>query len=145
MPETRRIQHDRLKDLALLEIFLNNAGTSLNSFRYFNTRPLSSISNHLITILLFEEEFPIGYGHIDKEEGVNWLGICIAQNSTGKSYGKSIMNELVSFADIEFLDLKLTVDRINHRAISLYEKFNFHISDTRSLKYFVMEREFFRS
>lgn len=111
-----------------LRQFLNNAGNSTDSFRYFKNRPLSIIENHLITLLYYDNSKPVGYGHLDKENGTVWLGICIAENSQGKGIGKSIMNELMRQAELmEVKSIHLSVDNNNQYAQSLYKAYNFAV------------------
>lgn len=111
-----------------LSFFILNAGNSLDSFRYFKSRELSCIKNHLTTILLYEKNSPVGYGHLDNDNGVIWLGICISEVNKGKGLGKLIMANLLEFAKKNSLpSVQLTVDKSNVVAISLYEKFGFKI------------------
>lgn len=109
-----------------LNLFLINAGDSLTTFRYFSSRPVSVLSNHLTTVLLYENGLPIGYGHLDKDGGTIWLGICIRQDKKNKGYGKLVMNKLISDAiENKVPIIKLSVDKGNVDAISLYDKFGF--------------------
>lgn len=113
-------------DLGMLSQFLLSAGSSLNTFRYFQNRPLSIIENHLITCLLVIENQPVGYGHLDKDADTVWLGIAVSEGFKGKGLGKLIMNFLISAArDKRLSKVKLTVDENNTSAISLYESFGF--------------------
>jgi ribosomal protein S18 acetylase RimI-like enzyme len=113
-------------DLEMLNQFLMSAGSSLNTFRYFQNRPLSVIENHLVTCLLINENQPVGYGHLDKDGDTVWLGIAVSEGFKGKGLGKLIMDFLISAARNNRLSkVKLTVDENNTNAISLYEKFSF--------------------
>jgi len=130
------------EDLQLLSAFLKDAGSSLNTFRYFGKRPLEIIQNHRYTILVLNENStPIGYGHLDPQEDIVWLGICVAENQVGKGYGKVIMAELTQKADFDGIsELILQVDKANVSAIKLYKKFNFIISEERDGLYLIMKR-----
>ncbi len=109
-----------------LQLFIDNAGNSLDTFRYFKLRPLSCIQSHICTLLLYENNLPIGYGHLDHENGIVWLGICISQFHKGKGLGKLMMTELVENARLNIVSrLQLTVDCDNVGAINLYHKFGF--------------------
>jgi GNAT superfamily N-acetyltransferase len=109
-----------------LNLFLKNAGDSLNTFRYFSSRDIFVLNNHLITVMVYEDELPVGYGHLDKDGETIWLGICVCQNKKGKGYGKLVMNRLIEEAVLNKISsLKLTVDSINKEAIMLYKKFAF--------------------
>lgn len=108
-----------------IEAFLARAGNSLTSFRYFKTRPITVISNHVITILGYENDEPIAYGHLDKEGENIWLGICIQEAKKSNGHGTEIMHFLINTANDMCLNLKLTVDSANIAGIRLYEKFGF--------------------
>jgi RimJ/RimL family protein N-acetyltransferase len=117
------------KDIDSLLIFLQNAGTSLLTFRYFSKRPLESIQNHYCTLLYFDEyDFPVGYGHLDPQDELIWLGICVAQNHLKKGYGNEILFELCKEAENQNVkEILLKVDKQNLNAINLYKKFDFVI------------------
>ena len=104
--------------------FLKNCKESLISFRYFNSRDLSAIDNHVLTVLYYNNENPIGYGHLDKENGKVWLGICLADDFRGVGIGKKIMSYMINLSKT---DIYLSVDKENIAAINLYEMFGFHI------------------
>ena len=55
------------KDMKLIETFLSLVGSSLNSFRYFNKRLLTVISNHIVTVIIIRDNVPIGYGSLGKD------------------------------------------------------------------------------
>lgn len=116
------------ENINLLQNFINELKNSEKHFRYFNSRDISIIQNHLLTILLIdgEENYPIGYGHLDKDGDDLWLGICILSEYQGKGLGKKIMNYLIDFAQQKNVSqIKLTVDNDNILAIKLYEKLGF--------------------
>ena len=48
--------------------FIINCGSSLSYFRYFDKRSYEIIYNHTQTILLYEENEVVGYGHLDNEK-----------------------------------------------------------------------------
>lgn len=106
--------------------FLEIAGDSLKSFRYYNSRPLSVINNHIVTLILIEDDLPIGYGHLDKEDEVVWLGIAICDKYKGKGLGVKIMDRLIEHAKMNYLkEINLSVDSENTSAVNLYKKFGF--------------------
>ena len=109
--------------------FLDSAGSSLETFRYFKKRPLSILQNHFSTYVGFTGSAPRSYGHLDVEDGTMWLGICVSEDYRSRGAGKQMMSRLVEDfnAQDQFRELFLTVDTVNHVAISLYEKFNFSI------------------
>ena len=76
--------------------FINKIEDSLNTFKYFNSRPFSIIENHLVTILLSDSNQNVGYGHLEIENDIVWLGIAIDSQKKGKGYGNQIMNYLIS-------------------------------------------------
>jgi len=109
-----------------LKSFLSFAGSSLNTFRYFNKRELSTINNHLLTVLCYNNSEPIGYGHIDCEKDKYWLGICVTESHLGKGIGKKIIIYLIEESlNLNVDEVYLSVDEENIEAINLYEKFGF--------------------
>ncbi len=118
------------QDLKLIETFLSVAGSSLNSFRYFNKRPLTVISNHIATVLLIKDNVPIGYGHLDKDSESVWLGVAISELMKGRGYGKMLIEYLLKIAkENKVNEVKLSVDRNNKDAIRLYGYFGFITTD----------------
>lgn len=120
------INKNSLKDIELLKLFISSMGNSVDSFRYYKSRPISVIENHLVTVILLVDNLPVGYGHLDKDGNNIWLGIAISQDYTGKGYGKMLMSYLVSKADVSGIkEVKLSVDKSNVKAIKLYNYFEF--------------------
>jgi ribosomal protein S18 acetylase RimI-like enzyme len=116
------------KNNYLINDFLSNAGSSLDSFRYFAKRPLSIISNHICTFLFIKNNIPICYGHLDKDEDIIWLGIAVIEKEKGNGLGKKMMAQLIQTAKEQNIpSIHLTVDTTNENAIKLYEKFGFKI------------------
>ncbi|WP_348799448.1 GNAT family N-acetyltransferase [Flavobacterium adhaerens] len=113
-------------NIALLEQFVENIGDSEKTFRYFKSRPLSVIANHLVTVLAVDNNMPMAYGHLDKEEDVIWLGIAVSENNKGKGLGNLVMNYLINYADqMKIKELSLSVDADNTIASNMYKKFRF--------------------
>lgn len=107
--------------------FLSLAGDSLKTFRYFNSRGFEVINNHLITYLLKVRDRAVGYGHLDKEADIVWLGIVVAEHEKGKGYGSFLMRGLIDKAEqLGIHKIQLSVDDENALAILLYKKFGFH-------------------
>ncbi len=126
--ESAEILTIRPGDEGYLKSFLAIAGSSLESFRYFDKRPLSVIKNHIVTCVLMQNEQVIGYGHLDKDGNEVWLGIAIAEKFKGMGYGNKIMAHLVSKAQEKGIkNISLTVDLNNSQARKLYEKFGFSL------------------
>ena len=110
----------------LLETFIAIAGKSLSTFRYFNQREITVIENHLCTYIIMEEDKPVAYGHLDKEDNIIWLGIAVSETSQGKGFGKNMMNKLIDTAkELKVETIHLSVDEDNETAIKLYNKFGF--------------------
>lgn len=140
-----------VKDISLVDInsnnsslitqFLNGASESIKSFRYFNSRPLSVISNHIKTVIALCDNKPIGYGHLDKESNTIWFGVAISDNFKGKGIGKKITTYLINYADCsEIIELKLSVDINNVIAINMYKKFGFTIDKKLNTNVLIMKR-----
>ena len=119
-----------------LEEFIKAIGSSSGSFRYYNSRDISIIKNHITTFLLYDKEF-VGYGHLDKEKDKVWLGICVKEGSFGKGYGKKIMDRLLNSYNGK---IYLSVDKDNFRAIQLYTLFDF-VEINRNDQMVYMERK----
>ena len=136
----KRIKNDS-KDIMLLRIFLKNAGDSLKKFRYFKHRPLNIISHHRYTILIFDNnKTPVAYGHLDPDQEIVWLGICVSEAATGKGYGRQIMTNLINEASrIGLKEIFLKVDSNNTKAISLYQNFCFDIMSEEKDECFIMK------
>ena len=127
------------EDRQLIHRFLVNAGIdTLRSFTYFDSRSLDILDNHVVTLVLEDDDKSIiGYGHLDKEDETVWLGIALSQGHKGKGLGKVIMDALISSASEESVDeIKLSVYKDNVPAQKLYEKFGFKLSDQTKKSYF---------
>ncbi len=114
-------------NISILKRFLELAGDSLVNFRYFQSRPLNVIENHIVTyIILNDMNIPVCYGHLDKENDRVWLGIAVIAEQRGNGYGNLMMNELILMAkNLKLKEIHLSVDFNNNKAIKLYEKFGF--------------------
>lgn len=118
------------QNISLLKIFIDQIGTAAETFRYFNNRQSDVISKHLTTLLLLHNDLPLAYGHLEEENKIVWLGICVLPGSAGKGLGKLMMHRLVETArQLNLLSIQLTVDKPNIPAIKLYEQFNFRKTD----------------
>ena len=114
-------------NIDLLKDFILKIGTNAKLFRYYNSRPISIIKNHLVTLLLIDGEKTIAYGHLDKEKENIWLGICVLPEYTSSGYGKKMMDALLEEGKkLNLSQIVLTVDKDNCNAISLYEKMRFY-------------------
>ena len=85
----------------LINEFLNSAGSSLTSFRYFNSRSTGVIKNHIVTYIFLVDDLPVGYGHLDKEDEIVWLGIAVIEHEKGKGYGAFLIHELIDKARLK--------------------------------------------
>lgn len=114
------------RDFEAIRVFLQNAGASLSSFRYFSTRSADALRSHLVTALFYLEDVPVGYGHLDREGDKIWLGIAVTENMVGRGIGTYIMRFLIDHARVASIKrISLSVDESNTGAISLYKKFGF--------------------
>lgn len=97
------------------------------NFKYFSSRSIDVLDNHLITILLISGTTVLGYGHIDLENR-KWLGVYVSLNHRGKSLGKIIINELLKRSKKIGLDtISLSVFKTNTIAINLYKNLGFEV------------------
>jgi RimJ/RimL family protein N-acetyltransferase len=116
---------ENTSDTDLVKRFIETAGKSLDTFRYFSSRPTSVISNHLITLVGIENDIPVAYGHLETENGCTWLGVCVSEKWIGTGKGGEVVSSLLKFADTRGLVVSLTVDEDNFKARNLYEKSGF--------------------
>ncbi len=114
-------------DAPLLQKFLESAGSSLERFRYFSNRTFDVLKNHLLTVMILDdEENPLAYGHLDFEGGTVWMGNCVIETEIGKGYGNKITQLLLNYArDFNIEKIKVSSDDDNYPAINLYESFGF--------------------
>ena len=94
------------------------------TFRYFDSRDESCFDNHFYHFILNDPD-PVGYGHLDYEDGMMWLGMCVFDSYVGKGYGKSILKTLID--NRKNHNLHLSVDKDNFKAINLYLSNGFKI------------------
>lgn len=122
-----QFQHISEENIYLIENFLSVLGNGAESFRYFSKRPIDIVLNHLLTVVILDEnQLPIAYGHLDREEVNLWLGIAVAEKAQGLGVGKMMLQYLINYAkDQGELFITLTVDKINFKAIRLYETHKF--------------------
>ncbi len=112
----------------VLKKFIENLDEEKNTFRYYNTRDIDVISNHVYTVLLLLNGDPISYGHLDKEGNAVWLGILVIKEYQGKGVSKVMMDLLLKKAKMLKLDtIQLSVDKDNKKAVKLYEKYKFKL------------------
>lgn len=138
-------------DTKLLQQFIDEAGSSLQSFRYFSKRPLAVIKNHACTFLLMDENIPVAYGHLDIEDEATiaancgseeknnkpvnktiWLGVAVSEAHVGLGLGAMMMYKLIAFAKENAIPkIRLSVDNTNTAAIKMYEKMGFILQEKK--------------
>tara|TARA_B100000287_G_C20534600_1_gene742210 strand:- start:404 stop:838 length:435 start_codon:yes stop_codon:yes gene_type:complete len=112
----------------LVQQFVDGAGKSLSSFSYFENRSLDVLQNHIVTLLGYEGDKPIAYGHLDLDEnGIVWLGVAISEGFTGLGYGEKMVRDLIRCGNDagSLKEITLSVYKDNIPAQKLYEKLNF--------------------
>jgi perosamine synthetase len=126
----------RQATLPHLQDFLHNPIPP--TFRYYETRsPVTCLVTHQLTVLLYDENIPVAYGHLDD----SWIGICVLPSSQRKGYGSYILDFLILYAKANGnVYTRLTVDLENEAAIQLYKKKEFYTAETTE-KYHLMQRE----
>lgn len=130
-------------DLQLLQEFLDNAGNSLDTFRYYSKRPLSVTAQHLCTLLLINDNKPVAYGHLDPEKERTWLGIAVLSSLKGRGFGKRMMDLLISKAREKHCpEIFLSVDKENKAAIRLYQSCGFTIVQELNTGIYLMNLPF---
>jgi GNAT superfamily N-acetyltransferase len=123
MPEYKLVRANE----QLLQQFIMDLQEGAASFRYYKTRPLSIITHHLTTLILTNtHNYPVAYGHLEKENNVLWLGIAVADNYKGLGLGKQMMHALIDTARKKReTAITLSVDNDNKVAQQLYHQFGF--------------------
>ena len=107
-----------------------------SSFRYFSSRSIDITRNHVLTIVGLVDDLPIAYGHIDHENNINWLGICVLERCQGNGYGKKILNHLINYIySNNISNIQLSVDIDNYIAINLYLKNRFKFKQIYKTNY----------
>lgn len=99
---------------------------SKDSFRYFRNRPYEVVRQHLCTLMLSNAGADIGYGHLETEGAVTWLGIALTDSELGRGWGRVLMQRLLEEASArDIAELSLRVDKDNLRGIRLYQQYGF--------------------
>lgn len=110
-------------------------GAGAGSFRYFNSRPFEIVRGHIAALALKVEGRTVGYGHVEIERNVPWLGIALVEASVGQGWGKVIMSELLARARrVGLEEIHLKVDHSNEPAIHLYTTFGFQLCVEKTSK-----------
>ena len=122
----------------MIKEFLEHMNAEKSSFRYFDKRNLSVLKNHVETVILKVNKSFAGYGHLDKEGDIVWLGIVVLKEFQGMGFGAKIMNELIKKAiALNLSFIKLSVDTKNLVARALYVKKGFRlIKETKEICYY---------
>jgi GNAT superfamily N-acetyltransferase len=114
-------------DEPLVALFIAKLKKGASFFRYYARRPISIINNHLVTLVLISEEnIPLAYGHLEKENNIVWLGIAVADSYQNKGLGKIMLSHLIETARFKLENtISLSVDKNNYIAQKLYRSFGF--------------------
>ena len=134
-------------NINLLNDFINKIKINNNKhFRYYRTRDINSIKNHIITILLFDINInsgsAIGYAHIDYVDDTYWFGIYLDENYRGNKIGDLIIKYILSHNKLfNINEINLTVDIENINAIKLYKNNHFNIVNIDNINiYYLMNK-----
>jgi ribosomal protein S18 acetylase RimI-like enzyme len=133
--QIKQIFYNNDFDLISLQNLLLECVEGTKTFRYFEKRGLEEIKNHLMTFLYYNNDKCVGYGHLEKENNIVWLGILVSDLHTNKGFGKKIMDHLLNSYDGE---ITLSVDKKNHNALSLYKNKGFTIEEEKEY-YYIMK------
>ena len=119
--------------------FLKNIKNT--NFRYFHTRDILCLNNHILTIVLYDiiNNTYVGYGHIDFDDK-HWIGLYIDTKYQNMKYGSLLFNYLLKHNNVNTIkNIYLTVDRNNINAIKLYKNYDFNIINEYD-SYYLMEK-----
>ncbi len=123
-------------------LFLDTAGPSLNSFRYFKKRPFDVIDRHIATLVCFAGAVPVAYGHLDPEDNIAWLGLCVTHHLRGRGYGTLVLDALLDIVTQQRLPcVRLSVDKNNDSAMRLYQRRYFApVADSENILIMELQR-----
>jgi ribosomal protein S18 acetylase RimI-like enzyme len=124
----KKLKYNKVEDISLLKKFLEDNSSGTKNFRYFEKRPLEIIKNHIVTYIFFDGVEIIGYGHLDLEDGLVWLGVMVSEKYRGKGFGKKIVKKLIKCHNG---DITLSVDSDNKKAYNLYSSLKFTIIEKK--------------
>lgn len=84
------------------------------------------IDRHIATLVCFVGAVPVAYGHLDPEDNIAWLGLCVTHHLRGRGYGTLVLDALLDIATHQQLPcVRLSVDKNNDSAIRLYLRRHF--------------------
>jgi GNAT superfamily N-acetyltransferase len=117
-------------DVQSVRLFIEDLKQGAENFRYFQSRPIEIIHNHLATILILNEsDYPVAYGHLEKEGDILWLGLAVADGYVNQGLGNKMMNRLIDLAkQNDETAISLSVDKTNLKAQKLYLNHGFQKS-----------------
>lgn len=125
-------------NIELIEQFLSNCDKSLETFRYFSSRDISkAVSCHEATIILERKNEIIGYAHLDNDGDNTWLGVCVVDKWVGFGFGQTLMEQILKRRKSK--TIRLTVDKSNQSAISLYYRCGFKYKEDLTESIILME------
>lgn len=132
-----KITYDKnLNDLK--HFFENVCGSSSDSFTYFKKRGYDFIKNHLVTNMLYVDDMPAAYSHLDKDENDTWFGICVGEQFKGKRLGEKLMVQTLNDASEKNIKtVLLSVYKDNTGAINLYKKLGFYTYKENDISFFM--------
>lgn len=134
--EKIKFKRSNEKDLLFL---LNNSPNGIKNFRYFYKREVKIIHEHLFSFIYYLENKPVAYFHIEQDEDINWFGIIVSDKYTGLGLSKIIMDHATKICDALNVELSLSVDKDNEKAINLYKKYGFSLLEEKE-KYYLLKR-----
>lgn len=115
-----------LNNVFLLNEFISSIGSASSTFRYFENRKLDAIHNHHRTLLLAQDSNLVAYGHLDLDDNITWMGICVLPLYQNKGYGKIMVEKLIIEAKILNLGkIHAAVDNVNKNSIKMFLHFGF--------------------
>lgn len=121
-------------NIELLEKFieLNNS----EQFTYYNNRNINILKDHKLTILGILEDEPMAYGHIDLNNNINWIGLCVLEKFHKNGYGKQILKYLLNHINNNEITINFIKDWLE-----LCENYKF-LDKSPSTKY--KDKEYYR-
>lgn len=111
-----------------------------SNFRYFTNRSLKVVSQHIVTVIATQNSIPVGYGHIDRENNINWVGICVIESHQHQGIGRYILDFLHKTSKTLSVPLlQLAVDKVNTPAFRLYSEFGYFVH-SKNEHYYIMRK-----
>ena len=143
--EVIEIKYNNDDHVKIVKEFVDRISSS--SFRYFQSREIDVLQNHVVTLILREKNTleTIGYSHIDydRTNSKYWFGIFVDERYRNLKVGQQLLNLILNHPNVIVSSISkifLSVDSDNSRAIHIYKKYGFEVYEESHVNVY-MKRE----